>query len=241
MRNLTSHNRCLDALRNGKMVVFAGAGVSVEESTSLPSFKELALEIAQSTGKARSDDEPVDRFLGRLHHDGVDVHTRAAEHLSSGDPEPTSLHLDLLRLYSTADAVRIVTTNFDTLFDQAAEEVFGSKPAIFNAPALPLGSEFNGIVNIHGSIGRPADMVLTDSDFGRAYLTEGWARRFLIDLFRSYTVLFIGYSHDDSVMNFLARALPIQTERFVLTRDTDPNKWRFLGVEPVTDLSIILQ
>ena len=40
-------------------------------------------------------------------------------------------------------------------------------------------------------------MVLTDADFGRAYLTEGWARRFLVELFRSFTVLFVGYSHND--------------------------------------------
>jgi hypothetical protein len=54
------------------------------------------------------------------------------------------------------------------------------------------------------------DIVLTDSDFGRAYLTEGWARRFLVDLFRHFTVLFVGYSHSDTVMHYLARALPEQ-------------------------------
>lgn len=51
-------------------------------------------------------------------------------------------------------------------------------------------------------------MVLTDADFGRAYLTEGWARRFLVEVFRQYTVLFVGYSHSDVVMNYLARASP---------------------------------
>ena len=76
-------------------------------------------------------------------------------------------------------------------------------------------------------------MVLTDSDFGRAYLTEGWARRFLVDVFRSYTVLFVGYSHDDTVMNYLARALPTGTKRFALTDDTDLGRWRILGVEPI--------
>jgi hypothetical protein len=36
-------------------------------------------------------------------------------------------------------------------------------------------------------------MVLTDADFGRGYLVEGWARRFLVELFRHCTVLFVGY------------------------------------------------
>ena len=77
-------------------------------------------------------------------------------------------------------------------------------------------------------------MVLTDENFGRAYLTEGWARRFLVDLFRSYPVLFVGYSHSDLVMTYLARALPPGTsERFALTDDPDKDEWRLLGIEPI--------
>ena len=225
----------LAALRNGKMVVFAGAGVSIGEPASLPGFNDLTTAIATDTGATPLDGEQDDRFLGRLKHKGVDVHKRAADHLSTSDSEPAALHFDLLKLYSTPQAVRIVTTNFDTLFEQASEEVFDSQPEIFKAPALPLGSEFNGIVHVHGSTERPNDMVLTDSDFGRAYLTEGWARRFLLDLFRSYTVLFVGYSHNDTVMNYLARALPVSEtgRRFALTEESRVRNWQLLEIEPI--------
>ena len=80
-------------------------------------------------------------------------------------------------------------------------------------------------------------MVLTDQDFGRAYLTEGWARRFLIELFRQFTVLFVGYGHNDTVMNYLARALPESeaNKRFALTGESAPDlqHWRVLGIEPI--------
>ena len=109
--------------------------------------------------------------------------------------------------------LRLVTTNFDTLFEEAARESTGVQPEVFPAPALPLGREFHGIVHVHGTIDKPHDMVLTDADFGRAYLTEAWARRFLVDLFRSFTVLFVGYGHSDTVMNYLARALPVEQTR----------------------------
>ena len=225
----------LDALRDGELVVFAGAGVSMGEPASLPSFKELSIAIAQGTGETLLDREQEDRFLGRLHFKGVDVHQRAAQELSRDEPRPTDLHRYLLRLYSTPQAVRIVTTNLDLLFEDASEDVFESQPEVFNAPALPLGTKFNGIVHVHGSIELPSEMVLTDSDFGRAYLTEGWARRFLVDLFRCFTVLFVGYSHNDSVMNYLSRALPPggTRPRFVLTDETDINRWQILGVEPI--------
>ncbi len=227
----------LDALRDGKLVVFAGAGVSMGKPACLPDFEGLADRVAASTGQTRQDSEPVDRFLGRLQHAGVDVHALASQALSRGDLEPTELHRDLLRLYSGAGVIRIVTTNFDLLFEQVSKNVLDSSPEVFQAPALPLGNDFNGIVHVHGTVSQPGGMVLTDKDFGQAYLTEGWARRFLVALFRQFTVLFVGYGHNDTVMNYLARALPesAASRRFALTgeRDSDLQRWRVLGIEPI--------
>ena len=223
----------LDAMRDGRLVVFAGAGVSMGEPASLPSFSKLAEAIAYGTGEVFGNGELEDQFLGRLQHKGVLVHARSAEELSKHDPRPTALHYNLLRLFSEPASTRVVTTNFDLLFERAAEKLFESRPDVFTAPALPLGSRFNGIVHVHGSLDRENDMVLTDSDFGRAYLIEGWARRFLVDLFWSYTVLFVGYSHNDTVMNYLSRALPTETQRFALADASAFDRWQPLGIEPV--------
>ena len=229
----------LDALINDRLVVFAGAGVSMGEPANLPNFSRLTDAIAQRTGKDPEKNETKDQFLGRLKCDGVKVHECVAEELRKNNPEPTELHRNLLCLFSEPELVRTVTTNFDFLFERAAEEMFDLKPELFRAPALPLGSEFRGIVHVHGSVARPKEMILTDEDFGRAYLveSEGWARRFLVELFRSFTVLFIGYSHDDTIMNYLASALPASEEakRFALdSPDKDSyEKWQILGIEPI--------
>ena len=119
------------ALRDGKLIVFAGAGVSMGDPANLPNFHHLACMIAEDTGQTLQNSEPVDRFLGRLKHQRVDVHTRAAQALSQGDPQPTELHRDLLRLCSTAGQVRIVTTNFDLLFERAVKDVLDFRPEIF--------------------------------------------------------------------------------------------------------------
>ena len=223
----------MEALREGRLVVFAGAGVSMGEPAGRPSFRDLAKVVAQGTGEALQYDEAEDHFLGRLKSADIKVHELAADELSKCDPKPTDLHRDLLRLYLNPASVRIVTTNFDILFEQAAEGLFQSQPEVFKAPALPLGGNFIGIVHVHGSLDRADDMVLTDADFGRAYLTEGWARRFLVELFHSFTVLFVGYSHSDVVMTYLARALPTgDATRFALTHE-DVDRWRLLGIEPV--------
>lgn len=227
-------NDCiLDAISDDRLVVFAGAGVSMGSPANLPNFLKLAKGIAVGTGLTLQELEPIDRFLGRLEHKGVKVHQLAALQLSNPTSSPTELHLDLMRLFRSSDRVRLVTTNFDRHFETAAQAVFGISPEIFRAPALPLGRDFRGLIHVHGVLTHPREMVLTDADFGRGYLTEGWVRRFLVDVFRTYTVLFVGYSHDDVVMNYLARALPADgtANRYALTED-DGN-WKLLGITPI--------
>ena len=229
----------LSALRDGSLVVFAGAGVSAGKPASLPKFSCLVESISKYVGETMRADESEDVFLGRLRSRHKPVHEIVARFLREngyGDPpQPTDLHRDLLRLYQEPGAVRIVTTNFDRLFEDAAMEVFHTQPELFRAPALPLGRNFSGIVHVDGSLDRPDEMVLTDVDFGRAYLTEGWARRFLVELFQDSTVLFVGYSHNDTIMKYLARALPAREshERFALTDNPGADHWPILGIVPI--------
>lgn len=89
-------DRILDALCDDNLVIFAGAGVSMAPPSNLASFWQLASDIAQ--GLELEVTEPLDRFLGQLHHRRVDVHKRAAELLSPVRSLPNSLHYDLLRL-----------------------------------------------------------------------------------------------------------------------------------------------
>ena len=229
----------LNALRDSRVVVFAGAGVSMGPPAGLPDFRQLAKQVAEGTGQSIGDAETDDRFLGRLEDLGTDVHQRAAGILQRDNPKPTLLHLNLLRLFTEPRAARAVTTNFDDLFERAALGQFYSQIRVFQAPALPLGNRFHGIVHLHGSVDEPGEMVLTHRDFGRAYLTEsdGWARRYLIDLFTNYTVLFVGYSHSDTIMTYLTPSLPPDgaQRRFALIGDKidDPTRWRRMGIEPV--------
>jgi hypothetical protein len=217
------------------LVVFAGAGVSVPQPSELPDFKKLAIELAQGT-RMPEKDEPLDRFLGSL-DDQLRIHERARDRLLRPDSRPNPLHFSLLKLFGNGSAVRLVTTNFDNHFSTAAKEIWVSDcTEIFAAPALPAGGDFLGIVHLHGSVMKdPRHMVLTDADFGRAYLTEGWARRFLQEMFLKYVVLFVGYSHNDPVMHYLARGLPSSAEgkRFALTPEGNDKFWKYLGIVPL--------
>ena len=227
----------ITALRDGQLVIFAGAGVSMGEPAGLPDFVGLAHRIAKENGRSKKGSKNTDKFLGRLQNDGVDVHSWAAKLLQQNDPKPTELHQNLLQVYSKQEDIRIVTTNFDLLFEQAFDDLFTTPPKVSAGPDLPPGKRCKGIVHIHGSINEPKEMVLTKQDFGRAYLTEfdGWARRFLVDLFKNFIVLFVGYSHRDTIMMYLTLSLSedANKKRYALTGANDAKRWRALGITPI--------
>ena len=231
-------NSLLDDLHNNKVVVFAGAGVSMGEPACLPNFESLTKIIARGTGEAKRESENLEQFLGRLLDRGVQVHYLAKTVLSREGLVPASLHGNLLRLYRRDQSIRLITTNFDLLFECAAESIYDNTPEVFHAPLLPFRDQLNGIVHIHGSVSYPDHMVLTDRDFGRAYLREASVTHFLLDLYDKYTFLFVGYSHNDTVMNYLVRSLPPRADssHYALiadSNDVDHQHWGSLEIEMI--------
>ena len=267
----------LDAQQNGKLVIFAGAGVSTAPPANFPNFYKLVDDIAKGSNhifrkeidvskelksfmesqgasvempeglsideyckelskelstKFVSNDKSPDQFLGFLKHNGIDVHSRTAKILSDPDSHPTELHKSLVDLFPTRESLKIVTTNFDDHFTSCSND----KLEAFNihkAPALPLGSDFEGLVYLHGTTDVPKSIVITDQDFSRAYISQGWARSFIMELFENYTVLFVGYSYGDTIMSYLTRGLKIRERSLFAFTTGDEEHWRYHGIEPV--------
>jgi hypothetical protein len=221
----------VSAQRDGRLVIFAGAGVSMGPPSNLPGFSNLAKLIAAGV-LTPAKNEAFDVFLGRVAARGVDVQTLARQHLDVSGSTHRRLHSLIVDLFRAEEDVRIVTTNFDPHFTTALRARYATVD-IFNAPALPLGRDFTGLVYVHGSLSRREPMVLTDADFGRAYLIDGYATRFLTEMFAEHVVLFVGYSHSDVVMQYMARAFVRAKERFAFSTATEIPKWKQLGIRPV--------
>src|SRR6266508_2129601 len=109
----------------GELVVFAGAGVSMPPPSSLPSFIQLAEQIGASSGIPFESNEPADHYLGRLKMRGVNVHEASARILVNDNTQPHILHRLLYELFPSQETIRLVTTNFDTHFTTAANNLFG--------------------------------------------------------------------------------------------------------------------
>jgi hypothetical protein len=222
-------NELLEARDNGEVVFLCGAGVSMP--AGLPSFAGLARSTLDdlgvpATSQARrlldlaldSSAEfrpPIDQLFGQLQREyGVrQVETAVARKLQTPETPDLSCHETILRLSTDVNGrARLITTNFDLLFEQAQSSIrYWHPPAL---PNLSLGQPLDGVIYLHGRIdpAKPDQaelhrLILGSADFGRAYLADGWATHFVKELLSRYTVVLLGYSGDDPPIRYLLEGL----------------------------------
>lgn len=219
--------RLLQAHEDGQVVFFCGAGISYP--AGLPGFAGLVKAVYASLGvqqpnptqQAAIKSGRFDTAIGLLEAEIVGerktVRQAIAEILLKPDlsnTAATATHEALLTLGKNREGrTRLVTTNFDRLF----EEVITSRALNierFQAPLLPTPKKrWDGLVYLHGLLSaKPSEseldrLVVSSGDFGLAYLSERWAARFVSELFRGYSVCFVGYSINDPVMRYMMDAL----------------------------------
>jgi len=191
----------LQALEDGELVFFCGAGVS--KPAGLPLFGELVKAICECVHegmvvleKKAFENGEYDRVLTLLERrvDAIQVRSAIATVFARTFNGNLEVHSDLLRLSRTpASPPRLVTTNFDDLFHRAG----AADSHIDAAPRLrtPKPTGWHTVVHLHGRLADQAapteyaDLVLTSEDFGQAYMLDGWATRFVVELF------LVGASH----------------------------------------------
>ncbi len=243
-----------EELEDGNLVLFCGAGISIP--AGLPCFKGLVERVYSSLPDQPENVRDVirqgqyDRALYALEEvcGRITVRKRIPKILTLAPHADLSTHEAILALAKNGDGkLRLVTTNFDVGFEQSA-----LKPRIDCAPRLPIPKKerWNSLVYLHGRLDESdpdcENLILSSADFGLAYLTERWASRFVTELFRRFTVLFIGYSVDDPVMRYMMDAFAADraigesvTKAYALVgseeKEMEPTakEWRQKGLEPI--------
>jgi len=159
---------------------------------------------------------PADRIFALLEQEFpvADVRRAVAAALRPKAGAGLGPHRSLIDLSRTPDgAVRLVTTNFDRVFEQADPSLMPIVPPNLPDPQRP--GALNGIIHLHGKVSldysapESPEFVLSSADFGRAYLADGWATTFMRALMNRYRIVFVGYSADDPPMQYLLEALQV--------------------------------
>ncbi|MFZ1748458.1 MAG: SIR2 family protein, partial [Nitrospirales bacterium] len=257
----------LNARDEGRVVFFCGAGVS-RAFAGLSDFFGLAQAVVDSLGvspestvrKLLSESQSIhqrigidglisaDRIFGLLERDFAtrDIEKAVAQALKPSEMVNLSAHQILLDLAKTPEGkMRLVTTNFDRLF-----EACDGSLRVWQPPRLPTPSrhaEMDGIIHLHGCVdtdytGSQGDgFVLSSSEFGHAYLADGWATEFIRQILNRYVVVFVGYTADDPPVQYLLEALNRQSGilegvyafQFGIENEASA-KWKHKGVRAIS-------
>ena len=224
--------RLLQAHEDGRVVFFCGAGIS---RPVLPDFAGLVDKLYAEFGVTQSPSqewaikvEQFDIAVSLLEVDVTGGRAKVRQTLASilniaTKPNKNTAHEYLLTLSKNrkGNSMRLITTNYDRLFEKA---IAGKSLQVdrFQAPFLPSQKkQWNGLVYLHGLLpenptpSKLDRLVVSGGDFGRAYLTEGWASRFVNELLRNYVVCFVGYSLNDPVLRYITAAIADDHEQGV--------------------------
>jgi hypothetical protein len=251
------------AVNEGTAIFLCGAGVSMR--AHLPDFKTLTERIYTLMGEtwvnepaernaydAKQYDRALRALEKRMHLPRMASRVRNAVAALLVVPScPLPDHLAIVQLSRDSEGrPKLLTTNFDTLFEQAA-----ASGGFLDVPShagksipKPGGGRDFGILHIHGrnadaSLGlMQSDLVLTSADFGDAYLRDGWASQYIEDRMRLGTLVLVGYSAEDVAMRLLLETLDADRDRFrdlkniyAIERATADSAalWKAKGITPI--------
>ncbi len=215
----------VEACDAGRLVIFAGAGISTESRTVLQrtflettrgslkgdvsrdaSFPEVMSIYVAEQGRRRL----LQGIVERLNYVDAFPELRGAA---------TRFHRELATLYYVGD---IVTTTWDAYF----EEETGALPLVTDKDFALWDIPGRKVFKIHGSVFNLGSIVATTEDYAKCYraLNRNVLGATLKHLLATKTVLFVGYSFGDSDFNriygFIAKEMEdVLPRSYIVTLD----------------------
>lgn len=187
----------IDACEHGKLVIFAGAGVSTEKEGGFPfslyddirqelgisgeiSFPTLMSKYVAKTGDKRA-------LLNKI-KDRVDY--------TNSFPMLHAIITDFHRELSTIHQIQeIITTNWDDFFEQECS----ATPIVTDKDFAFWDQPFRKVFKLHGSINNPGSIVATEEDYRLCYkrLNSSAVGGAFKHLLATKTIVFLGYAFKD--------------------------------------------
>lgn len=201
----------LDSLLTDRLVLLAGAGLSMDKPSNLPSAKELATSAKQKYEALYGSDRETlaadvesqaEFFFQRGELGTVYFRTLVDKNAFAGRPNPghsAAADLLLVRAIQTA-----ITTNVDTLIETAGQQLFGQVGVgIDQYRVATLPPDVSPLLKIHGCRSDPDSMVwapgqlVVDPVKHRISFSTKWLNVRLLDR----DLLIVGYWTDWDYLN----------------------------------------
>ena len=204
-----------EELEKGKLVVFVGAGVS--KNSGLPDWKELIKDYAEYRGiKEFTSKEYLTIPEEVFERYGSLKYYEIAEKRFSGKYFPNSIH----RILKKMNLTYIITTNYDTLIEDEIKNL----QIVSKDEDLPYTNSNRMLIKMHGDF-KNKNIVLKKSDYDNYEKNFPLISTLIKGLFTTNTVLFIGYSYNDTnvqqIMNWIKDILKEETRKAFLVEFTE--------------------
>ena len=197
-----------NAIDTNKLVVFVGAGISVDagipkwgalidelkSEIEIPKGEEDYLRISQMYYNERQQKEFIDKIRSVLKHKKVKYN---------------EIHESIFKL----NPAHILTTNYDDLLEQVIKKKSLPFSIVSKDEEFPYALNTNLLVKIHGDL-NDTDIVLKEDDYLDYSLNHPLIEAFLKSIFATKVVLFVGYGFSDVNLKMI-----IQTVRNILGKD----------------------
>jgi len=187
------------AKETGKLVIFAGAGVSMD--SNVPGWEYLINELKNDLDV----DENDFLKLGDLYYNArgnKEYQERVQEILKFGKTKFNAIHQKILEIRP----VHLITTNYDIHFEQVIEEQGYRYSIIKKDPDLPYSSGNSLFIKMHGDFAEK-NIVLRGKDYEDYNKNFPLIESYVKAIFASKLVLFIGFSFDDPNLTMILKTV----------------------------------
>lgn len=230
----------LQELCDGKVTLFAGAGVSTEAKKVLPRtlHDDVAIELGNTTRNIAFP-ELMEKYCQQPNGRSklLEKITLRFDYIDSF-PELNRTATRFHRELGTFFPIRnIITTNWDTYFEQFCK----ATPFVADSDLAFWEAAPRRVLKIHGSVNNYGSIVATNRDYKKSQrrLNVGILGGLLKTILATQTVIFIGYSCSDSdfiaINKFVKRQMNLfHRQAYVVTPvAADCDKFRTIGFIPI--------
>lgn len=228
-----------EAIKNNKLVIFAGSGMSL--NFDLPNWSNLVKEIISDLNITKygslitlMDDDlmtPME-VLEKLNPEHNEIKKYIKSKFQVKEHHNLSLHKKILELSG-----QVITTNYDNAFEVASNHSIIPSVYTSNFNINEIGKNDNPyIFKLHGSYDTPDNCIIFRSQYDDLYSKDTAAKEKLKSIFADRILLFIGFGFNDPDINLIFNSLDNifgnNNKHFILTKESSTFK-QFKFLEPI--------
>lgn len=184
------------AIRENTLVVFIGAGVSA--NSGVPTWGNLINKMASELNIEREIQQSEYLKIAQYYYNNCPKNFfKNVKNFLEGEWKPNIIHEYLFKEFSPQ---YFVTTNYDDLLEQTSNKLSIPYTIIAQDEDIPTIGNDNAVIKMHGDF-KHNKIVLKEDDYLKYSENYRLMEVFIKSLFATNTVLFVGFSADDSNVN----------------------------------------